>query len=315
MRKCRPAPLAVAVAVAVAVAIGFGAAGPSAAEVTVHKVAENVYALVGPLQQRSPENLGNNATFGAVVTGGGVVLIDSGGSVAGAREIEAALATVTSQPVRVVINSGGQDHRWFGNAWFKGHGARLIASAAAVADHLERQDAQYAMMRTLIGEAALAGTDLVVADESFDDTLAFTHGGIRFELRRVGPAHTPGDAYVWLPDSRVVFAGDVVYMDRLLGIGPQSDSRHWGEAFEAVARLEPLVVVPGHGAPAPLAKARAETGEYLRHLRAEVGKVIEAGGDEEAATKVDQSAFSRLAVFDEISARNALQVYMQMEWE
>lgn len=295
-------------------ALALGAS-PAAAEVTVRKVAEDVYALVGALEQRSPENLGNNATFGAVVTEDGVVLIDSGGSAAGAKEIEAALATVTPQPVRLVINSGGQDHRWFGNGWFKDKGARLIAARAAVADHTERGDAQYAMMRALVGEPILEGTTLVRAEETFDDSLTFTHGGTRFELRRVGPAHTPGDSYVWLPESRILFAGDVVYMDRLLGVGPQSDSRHWLEAFDAIAGLDPVVVVPGHGAPAPLAKARAQTADYLRHLRAEVGKVIAVGGDEEAAKKIDQSTFSHLAVFSEIAGRNAQQVYMQMEWE
>lgn len=298
-----------------ALVVGVAASAPAAAELTVHKVADNVYALVGPLEQRNPQNLGNNATFGAIVTGDGVVLIDSGGSAAGAREIEVALATVTTQPVRVVINSGGQDHRWFGNSWFKGQGARLIASQAAVEDQQARRDAQYVAMRSLIGEEALAGTELRVADEVFETGMTLTIGGVRLDLRKVGPAHTPGDAIVWLPDSRVVFAGDVVYMDRVLGVGPQSDARHWIEAFDALAGLEPVVVVPGHGAPGSLDKARAETADYLTALRTEVGKVIEAGGDEEAATKIDQSAFKHLAVFDEISGRNAQQVYMQMEWE
>ena len=46
----------------------------------IQPVARDVWALVGPKQQRSAENLANNATFGVVVTGEGVVLIDPGGS-------------------------------------------------------------------------------------------------------------------------------------------------------------------------------------------------------------------------------------------
>lgn len=305
----------VGVTLGLALGVACTAAGSAGAAVEVEKVAEGVYALVGPLDQRSPENLGNNATFGAVVTDDGVVLIDSGGSAAGAREIEEALATVTDQPVRLVINSGGQDHRWFGNGWFKDKGARIIASEAAVADHKTRADGQFAIMRRLIGEDVLQGTRAVTAEETFADDLTITHGGVRFDLRMVGPAHTPGDAFVWMPASRVVFSGDIVYMDRMLGVGPQSDSRSWVGAFEAIAALDPAVVVPGHGDPAPLAKATAETYDYLRLLRNEVAKVLDAGGDEEAATKIDQSAFSHLAVFDEISGRNAQQVFMQMEWE
>ena len=50
----------------------------AASDLTLKKVTENVYAIVGELSNRSPENLGNNATFGVVVTDKGVVLIDSG---------------------------------------------------------------------------------------------------------------------------------------------------------------------------------------------------------------------------------------------
>lgn len=299
-------------AVLVAATPAFAAESP---DLAVHKVAENVYALVGPLEQRSPANLGNNATFGAVVTDAGVILIDSGGSARGAQAIEAALASVTDQPVSVVINTGGQDHRWFGNAYFKAKGARIIASEAAVADQTERGDGQFAIMRTLIGEDGVAGTTLSHAPETFAEALEVTIGGTRLELRKVGPAHTPGDSFVWLPDQRVVFTGDIVYVDRMLGVGPQSDSRTWLEAFAAIAALKPAHVVPGHGRATDLAQAERETRDYLIHLRAKVGAVLEAGGDETAAAGVDQAAFSHLAVFDEISRRNAQQVFMQMEWE
>ena len=45
-----------------------------------HQLADNVYLLVGPLTNRTPGNLGNNANFGVVLTEVGVVLIDPGGT-------------------------------------------------------------------------------------------------------------------------------------------------------------------------------------------------------------------------------------------
>lgn len=297
-----------------ALAAGVALATPAAA-LEVEQVAEGVYALVGPLEQRSPENLGNNATFGAIVTDDGVVLIDSGGSAAGAREIAEAVASATDKPVTTVINTGGQDHRWFGNAWFQAHGATVIASAAAVADQRDRADAQFATMRRLIGEGVIAGTELSHADTTFADTLETTVGGVPLVLRHAGAAHTPGDAFVWLPEQRVLFSGDIVYMDRLLGVGPQSDSRNWLEAFDALAALEPAVIVPGHGAPGDLDKAVRQTRDYLAHLREQVGMVLEEGGDATDAVAIDQGDWSGLAVADQISGRNAQQVYMQMEWE
>ncbi len=51
----------------------------------VQPVTEGVWAIVGEKEQRSPENLANNANFGLVVTEEGAVLVDPGGSWKGPR--------------------------------------------------------------------------------------------------------------------------------------------------------------------------------------------------------------------------------------
>ncbi len=94
------------------------------------KVVDNVYALIGPLGQRSADNDGLNANFGFVVTPTGVILIDSGASRLGAEKIAAAIGKVTKQPVRWVVNTGSQDHRWLGNDYFASKGAEVIALRA-----------------------------------------------------------------------------------------------------------------------------------------------------------------------------------------
>ena len=76
------------------------------------KVADGVYVIVGPTGGRSYENRALNNNLGFVVTGEGVVVIDSGASAEGARLVEQAVKAVTEQPVRWVINTGSQDHRW-----------------------------------------------------------------------------------------------------------------------------------------------------------------------------------------------------------
>lgn len=81
----------------------------------IKPVTDGVWAIVGEKEQRSPENLANNATFGLVVTSDGAVLIDPGGSWRGAEALHDAIRSVTNQRVTHVINTGGQDHRWLGN--------------------------------------------------------------------------------------------------------------------------------------------------------------------------------------------------------
>ena len=197
--------------------VSLSAAAPLAHALEVQQVTEGVYALVGEKAQRSPENLANNATFGVVVTGEGVVLIDPGGSWKGAEAIHAAIGEITDQPVKVVIDSGGQDHRWLGNSYWKARGARIIASEAAVADQQARASMQFSMLHELLGEA-LQGTEAVSAEETFAESHSFELGGVAFEIHHVGPAHTPGDSFVWLPRQRTVFTGDIVYVERLLGV-------------------------------------------------------------------------------------------------
>ena len=71
-------------------------------------VVDKVYAIVGPLGQRSMANAGLNANYGFIVTEQGVILIDSGASAHGAALLEKAIAQVTPQPVRWVLNTGSQ---------------------------------------------------------------------------------------------------------------------------------------------------------------------------------------------------------------
>ncbi|MEE9426909.1 MAG: MBL fold metallo-hydrolase [Paracoccaceae bacterium] len=280
----------------------------------IQKITDNIYALVGELSQRSPENLGNNATFGVIVTDDGVVLVDAGGSRNGAAAINAAIQTITEQPVRFVINSGGQDHRWIGNSFWKEKGATIIASKAAVSDHKDRGSLQMSGLDVLIGEA-LEGTIPTYADIAFEGEYSFELGGIAIEIFYRGQAHTPGDSYVWVPSADTVFAGDIVYTERILGIGSQSHSGDWIAAFETMAKLDAEHVVPGHGRATDMLTATADTYDYLVNLREKVGAYMDDGGEIIESVNVDQSHFEYLLQFEQLSKRNAQQVFSEMEFE
>ena len=287
----------------------------AAPDLQVQKITDSVYALVGPFGNRSAENLGNNATFGFIVTDEGVILIDAGGSYLGAEAIQSAIADVTTQPVKIVVNTGGQDHRWLGNGYFKEHGARIITSRRAVEDQKARARDQLMVLDNLVGLKGMEGTTPVYADEVFDDRLDIALGGVRLELHHVGQAHTPGDLFAWLPAQSVMFSGDIVYIGRMLGVMPHSNSRSWIETFNAMAGFGPSVVVPGHGPASTLDQARADTLDYLVTLRNKISMFMEAGRGIEEVGTIDQSAFAHLVSYDELKGRNAQQVFQEMEWE
>jgi len=280
----------------------------------VQPVTDDVWAIVGPSEQRSPENLGNNATFGLVVTSEGAVLMDPGGSWQGAEMLHAAIRSITDQRVTHVINTGGQDHRWLGNGYWQAQGTTVIASQAALEEQKTRASMQMTALSQLIGDA-LEATEPSFADIAFSDAYTLEVGGLRFEIVHPGPAHTPGDSFVWVPAHDTVFTGDIVYVERILGVGDQSSITHWPDAYLAVEATGAAHVVPGHGGPSTMEHARADTYDYLMNLRAQIGALLDEGGDILAAPLVDQSAFAYLEQFDSLAGRNAQTAFQQMEWE
>lgn len=239
-------------------------------EPTAERVVDNVYAIVGPFGQRSAENDGLNANYGFVVTPKGVILIDSGASRLGAEELEAAVAQVTKQPVRWVVNTGSQDHRWLGNDYFAGKGAEVIALARTAAAQAEYGAQQMQGLERFLGKR-LDGTRPLPATKTLEgETATLELGGVTLELAYTD-AHYPGDARVWLPRQRVAFSGDLVYVDRLLGVLPMSSVQNGQQAFKALAALKPARIVPGHGRVCDLAQAQRETGDYYDFLADKVG--------------------------------------------
>jgi glyoxylase-like metal-dependent hydrolase (beta-lactamase superfamily II) len=284
--------------------------------VDFQRVAEGVYVHVGDTSARSADNEGLNANIGLVVTPAGAVLIDSGATAQSARQIRDAAAKVSAQPIRWVINTGGQDHRWLGNGYFQAQGAELIAHADAVADMRNRGNDHLVGLKAALGAKA-DGTVPTLPTRLLEGTdVRLELGGTVFEFKHRGGAHTPGDTMVWLPQKNVLFTGDVVYVDRMLGVLPVSHTKRWLDTFAVIEPLNPQVLVPGHGSVTTVAKAKADTQAYLLALRAHMKKAVDDGVDVSAAVKsFDAKPFMRLLSAAELMPGNANRTYLEIERE
>jgi len=277
------------------------------------QVAPGIYAYIGEPGLRTYENEGMNGNAGFIVTKAGVVVVDSGSSYQVAQRIHAAIRKVTKQPVKVVINTGGQDHRWLGNGHFKAQGAEIIAATAAVDDMNARGAMQMEGLKAELKEK-LAGTEPVLPTRTFDKELTLKLGGRDIRILHFQPAHTPGDLVVWLPKESVVFAGDIVFVDRLLGVLPFSSATGWLASFEEMAKLKPRTIIPGHGDVCDLAKARRETADYLGLLITHMRRAVDKGDDlQQAIDSLDQSAYAKLPNYELLKGGNANRVYLEME--
>lgn len=294
----------------------LGTGGPLyAAMFSALPVAPNVYAFIGDTGMRTYENEGMNANAGFIVTSAGVVVVDSGSSFQVAKAMHAAIRKVTRQPVKFVINTGGQDHRWLGNGYFKSLGAEIIASSKARADMEERSGMELEALQPTLREK-LAGTEAGYPTRVFDKAETLRLGSEEIQILFFGGGHTPGDSVVWLPKSRTLFSGDLVFVDRLLGVLPFGNTKDWLVSFAAIENLAPKAIVPGHGQVCDLNRARKDTRDYLVLLRAHMKQALDQSMDlQTAISSLDQSAFKYLRHYELLSGGNASRTYLEMETE
>lgn len=250
-----------------------------------------------------------------MVTGAGVLVIDTGPTVRVAQALHRAIRRVTRQPVKWVLNTNGQNHRWLGNAYFARLRVPVLAHQEADRMMREMGPDQLQSVRTLLQEKA-QGTELSYPTVTIGDRRILKLGKTEIQLLHFGPAHTAADVVVWLPQRQVAFAGDMVYTERLLAVLPIGDSAGWIKAFDSLAALRPKLIVPGHGGPTDLVWAMKETRDYLSFIRQEVRRVLARGGSlQDAVEQIDQSRFAYLANFEQLAKRNVNRIYIEMEQE
>jgi glyoxylase-like metal-dependent hydrolase (beta-lactamase superfamily II)/rhodanese-related sulfurtransferase len=278
------------------------------------RVAEGIYSAIGATEPPSYANSGHNNNLSFIVTNEGVVVINAGDNYLLARALHDEIRKVTDQPVRYVILENGQGHAAMGSAYWNEQGATIIAHADA--DAVLRAKGEAILERVLRRSRDKGmGTRLVLPDETFDERRVIELGGTRIELLHLGPAHSPGDISVWLPDQKVVIAGDIAFHQRLLPVFEDTDTAAWLETWETFVALGAEIVVPGHGVPTTMEQVTRYTRDYLVDLRRQVAELLDAGGSLADIHKIDQSAYRHLDTFDELARLNASLVFRAMEFE
>jgi glyoxylase-like metal-dependent hydrolase (beta-lactamase superfamily II) len=285
-------------------------------EVDFTKVADGVYAYIGDTDGRTYQNEGLNANIGLIVTPAGAVLIDSGATFQSAQKIHEAVKKITPQPLKWVINTGGQDHRWLGNGYFASQGIETIAHTHAQADMQSRSAAHMESLRPVLKERLDGTVPTLPTRFVSGSNTQMELGGTVIELKHSGGGHTPGDMLVWLPQKNLMFTGDVVYVNRVLGLIPVSRTKTWLQSFAVIDDLKPQTIVPGHGGITNLATAQAQTRDLLLALRTHVKKEIEGDGDMNAGIKsFNHAPYAHLKHADVWLPQLANATYLEVERE
>ena len=304
------------IALALACLLGTVCARAAGVPVKATQVTDKVWFVQGEAALGSSANRNFVSNAGFVVTDDGVVVIDALGSPKLAAELIAEIHRVTTKPIRYLIVTHFHADHIYGLQAFKAIGATIIAHPAG-REYLHSETAQRRLeaSREDLFPWIDEHTQLLGADrwlDASDETLVL--GGQPFRIRHVGPAHTPEDLVVFVPNAGVLFAGDLVFRGRIPFVG-QADSRQWIESLNALLGMAPRMLVPGHG---PVSATPREdlalTRDYLVHLRATMGEAARnLEPFEEAYAKADWSKFERLPLFRAANRMNAYNTYLLME--
>jgi glyoxylase-like metal-dependent hydrolase (beta-lactamase superfamily II) len=281
------------------------------------QVSTHAWAWVGPYDPPSRENSGFRMNLGFVVGTTAVAVIDSGYSQQMAEEMLRRIRKLTLLPLRHVVNTNSQPHRFFGNEVFRRVGARVVAGREA-AERMARDGAMMAGAAAgILGLAKLPVPDaperLLGPGESASLDLG---GGVVLTVRHVGTAHTKGSLIVEVSPDRIVYAGDVLYGGRLPALVADGGVKGWLAAYDLLRETNGKLFVPGHGEPGPLSDFNQPTRIYLEQLKRHMDDAVKKGVDiETAKAGFDASAWGSLANFKELSGRNAYQAYQESEAE
>ncbi len=226
----------------------------------------------------------------------------------------AAIRARTDLPVSHVVLTHVHPDHVFGSGAFLGEGAEIVGHAHLARRLAENGPFYLASLRRLIG-SALDGTELVPPTSIVDGTATIDLGGRVLELRTWPAAHTDTDLTVLDSSTGTLFAGDLLFMERI----PVVDGSllGWLRVMDELERLPAQRVVPGHGpASAPWPAAAGPQRAYLEYLRDTLRAELRRNRTlEQAVDEVPPPPGSTWLLADENHARNVTASFTELEWE
>ena len=276
------------------------------------KISSTVTCFLGKPEVMNTTNNGNMVNSCYLATPKGYVVIDSGSSYAYAASAYKAMQITQELPVILVIDTHVHDDHWLGNGFFVAQGVRVLGSD----DFAHNSSIDFpTRIQTHISPEAYANTIPTRPTEMIDHDTNLTFGTTTLQLHLIPTlAHSAKDVVIFVPQSKTLFAGDLVFNDRipsLLG----GDINGWIGALEQLKTYGATTIIGGHGVKTD-AEAMTMTYGYLTRLRHEVRTALKAGlGIEETMNRVTMPEYHGLKMFATLHRSNVEAAYRTLEWE
>src|SRR3954454_21692585 len=220
------------VLVAVAVLWLAWAQNQAPAQLTLEKVTDSLYVIVGS---------GGNVAF--VPTAEGVILIDDKFPQDN-PQIVAKVKSITDKPIRYVLNTHHHGDHTGGNP-------ALLAANAEIILHRNA--------RTNMVKGEMPGIPRI----TFSDESQVFLGGKEVDARYFGRGHTNGDVMIYFPSERVLHTGDLFTSGApFCDTSAHCSIKEWDQTLEKALQYDFDTVIPGHG---PVMK-KADLAKYAKSI-------------------------------------------------
>jgi quinoprotein relay system zinc metallohydrolase 2 len=228
------------------------------------------------------------------------------------RSLREAVQRVTDKTIKYVINTHGHPDHVFGNAAFEpptvfvGHHNLPRSLAIHGPFYIKAFQRE---MKSALDDVKLVSPTLIVDDEI---TLDLGHRSLT--VKAWPTSHTDNDLTAFDPQSGVLFAGDLLFVQHVPVI--DGSILGWLKTIGDLAQIPATRVVPGHGPVSDWPDALSGEHVYLQTLVSDCRSLIKRGIPlAQAADIAGASQKPNWELFDEYNRRNATAAYSELEWK
>lgn len=287
------------------------ASGPLISDFELTEVADGVFVHPGRHVDVAHPLRGDSANLGFIVGSNCVAVIDTGGALNTGQALYRAITERSSIPICYVINTHVHFDHILGNAAFS-HLAVEFVGHQNLSEVLanSRDFFRDNFAEELLDSAALIAGPTINVTQS----LRLDIGDRVLVLNAHPTSHSNTDLTVFDEQTRTLFSGDLVFIDRL----PVLDGslKGWLAWIAGARQLEISRVVPGHGPiSAPWPEAATALTNYLNILLSDARNAVNSGETLEAATATMSRSAARKWLVNDRHGRNVSKAYREVEWE
>ena len=275
------------------------------------EVSKDIYCFFGLAQVMDKRNNGNMSNSCFVNMGTSYLVIDSGPTFQFAEQAYAQMQKINNLPISYIIDTHIHDDHWLGNSYYKTLHVKMIGSTA----FKELPILERTRMQRRISKEAYKKTTQIFPTILVDKEKILIIDGKRVDIKSVNhKAHTNSDLYVYIPSKQVVFAGDLVFNERLPSLR-DGDITGWLKILKKIKSMNVKYIIGGHG-DVVSNDAVDFTYGYLKELRDDVKKMLDDGEDiADVVNAVVMPEYKNIPFYNSIQRQNVETAYRTLEWE